>query len=376
MEPIQEQLRQWADKTARAYHKLAIDPNHPECNLAFYTQSDLSGINSRPELLILGINPADKYKTRYTDGDGHSQMENIKYWGIPDGMTGEKLLRGNPSIRSREDWTIWKGLRSIFRHGNIEKELIESESVYTNLILFATEKASDIPAKAYDNETYTYELVDILQPEIILCLGKVCRERLGKRVAFREIVANELYAGSLGNSLVYAIPHPSNRWTNAEKEVVGSILGYLFGLNKLDAIVPERVRELFAPEIDTWKNGIATPSAKIDFKDLCKGVEARFGKPFECNDKTVRYQFTSETALTITTAGLGYAGIRARYVVGPDWNANLANKDGYIHILRDCYHWCEGKTWLAIKRFRDVGSIDEFCEELAEIQLRFEQNKQ
>ena len=32
-----KELMAWADKTADAYHTLATDPVHPECNLAFYT---------------------------------------------------------------------------------------------------------------------------------------------------------------------------------------------------------------------------------------------------------------------------------------------------------------------------------------------------
>ena len=50
---LAEQLRDWADRTANFYHDIAT--SDPDCDLPFYTQSDLSQVRQRPELLILAI---------------------------------------------------------------------------------------------------------------------------------------------------------------------------------------------------------------------------------------------------------------------------------------------------------------------------------
>ena len=52
---LAEQLRDWADRTADFYHDIATSDS--DCDLSFYTQSDLSRVRQPPELLIWPSTP-------------------------------------------------------------------------------------------------------------------------------------------------------------------------------------------------------------------------------------------------------------------------------------------------------------------------------
>ena len=83
---IQEEIVKWAEKTVREYHEIA---SRKEVNLAYYTQSDLSLISEKPELMIVGINPG-------SGGTYKEQCEN-KNWSYlyNNNQDQNHLLKGN-----------------------------------------------------------------------------------------------------------------------------------------------------------------------------------------------------------------------------------------------------------------------------------------
>ena len=220
-----KELMAWADKTADAYHTLATDPVHPECNLAFYTQSDLRKLTAAPELLILTINPYGD--TQYT-GE-YCQLDNPcwKGWGLDGRMTGEILIKGNPLYSTREQWHLWKRLRYIFRCGGIEEVLNdESRYVYTELVLFNTKKAEYIPTQAYSLVPHTIELIDILKPKQILCVGAAtCLPALKPYITGLTQVAKNVKGGELNGIPLFAIPHTASVYTRELLEIAGKTLG-------------------------------------------------------------------------------------------------------------------------------------------------------
>ncbi len=270
------------------------------------------------------------------------------------------------------DWPIWKNLVSVFRYGSIEKTLLHKDLVYTNLIFLATADASKIPLKAYALEFCIYELIEILRPKKILCLGRPCKEKMQKQIPFRELISNELYIGKLQDSVVYAMPHPSKRnWWNEEKDMIGSCLGYLFNAENIDSVTAEVIRDKFGDKIEAWRNRQSTPTYKVDFEELCEEIGKRF-EPFKKDPKTSRYDFAKDTALTVTKTGDGYVGIRAKRGAGKDWNSSLENRDKYARILDD-YGWKTGNQWLGIKQLKYIESIEKFIEELSTINKQFDQ---
>jgi hypothetical protein len=211
---IQDKLKDWAKDTAAAYHKLANE--NEACNRAFYTQSDLSKLNTYPELLILGINPKGNCKYDYPiDENGYmGQIQNEK-WGIPNGMTGENLLKGNPFECDKCNWPIWNPVKILFEKAGALDLLAEGNYAYSNMVLYETPRETDIPEKAWSLLSLTFALIDILQPKYILCLGKKnAMERLIAKNYCEEVLPGMLYKGQYKQSTVLGLPHPSrNAWS-------------------------------------------------------------------------------------------------------------------------------------------------------------------
>lgn len=213
---LQNKLISWAERTATAYDRLAQEDE--VCNLAFHTQSNLSQLTQSPELLILGINPYGNCKYDYpTDADGYKgQIQNEK-WEIPNGMTAEKLLLGNPFEKDKTKWRIWRPIDKLFKMSGIEHLLEEGKYAYSNMILYETKKESDIPTTAWKELLpYTFEFIDILQPRYIFCLGKenTLNRLLGKD-SYKNILPNKLWQGCYNQSTVLGLPHPSyGAWNN------------------------------------------------------------------------------------------------------------------------------------------------------------------
>ena len=165
-------------------------------------------------MLILGINPADKFNCKYDypiDADGYKgQIQNEK-WNIPNGMTGERLLKGNPFEQDKSKWKIWKPIETLFNRSGLSYMLEEGCYAYSNMILFATKNACEIPSKALELLPYTFKLIDTLVPRYILCLGKDnVASRFRKNVAdIKYVIPNEVWIGKYNQSTVIGLGHPS-----------------------------------------------------------------------------------------------------------------------------------------------------------------------
>lgn len=221
----EKELMAWADRTADAYHNLATDTNYPDCNKAFYTQSDLRKLTTTPDLLILTINPNGN--AGYTGKDGYEGQVDNQTWkdlGLNGRMTGEILIKGNPLYSTREQWRLWKRLRHIFRCGGIEQVLDdESRYAYTELVLFNTKKAEYIPKQAYSLIPHTIELIDILQPKQILCVGSgTCLPVIKGYLTDMHIVDRAVQTCKLNDIPMVAV---YGRCSYKSMEIAGEIIG-------------------------------------------------------------------------------------------------------------------------------------------------------
>ena len=220
---LQNQLFDWAEKTVAAYDHLAREDK--SCNKAFHTQSNLSQLTQSPKLLILGVNPYGNCKYDYpTDDNGYKGQIQNENWQIPNGMTAEKLLEGNPFERDKTKWRIWKPVDILFKMSGIEYLLEEGNYAYSNMILYETRKETDIPAKVWDELLpYTFEFIDILKPRYIFCLGiKNSFDRLVGKNSCENIIANKLWIGNYDQSIVFGLPHPSYGAWNKHYEALST----------------------------------------------------------------------------------------------------------------------------------------------------------
>ena len=234
---LQNLLEEWANKTAAAYDKLAREED--SCNRSFYSQSDLTKLNKSPELLILGINPADKYNCKYDypiDANGYKGQIQNENWGIPNGMTGERLLKGNPFEQNKSKWKIWAPIEKLFNLSGLSYMLEEGCYAYSNIILYATKEARDIPSKALELLPYTFKLIDALSPRYIMCLGKDSDKvvnRFRKNIVDIEyIIPNEMWIGKYNQSTVIGLSHPSRGAWNKHYEEYSQALREIVEQNK------------------------------------------------------------------------------------------------------------------------------------------------
>lgn len=376
MNDLKSNLKEWANKTAKAYHELAMESVEKpelklECNLAFYTQSNLNTIDGQPELLILAINPADTYGTKYTykGSDGKGQIENTEYWHIPNGMTGDKLLNGNPVYPQRDKkWLLWQRLNRILKEGDVGNLLLdERKLVYTNIIYYATKKAGNIPHAAWDLKKYSIDLINLLQPKRILCLSiPLCFNKLPlDEGSVKTLIPSELTFGQMNGIPVYGIPHTSHRYTSEEMQLVGACLGYFFKLDNPESVTAEIIAEKFADKIAAVDNKKpTTKQSDIDFEELKVRLAEKFGEPYYVNSKTARYIFADDAQLAATTSDGGYFGIGAKLKT-----KDLPDREKYT-LLLNTHGWncSKSKVWYQCKRFRSCNNIDYIIEELEQIQ--------
>ena len=379
---LAEQLRDWADRTANFYHDIAT--SDPDCDLPFYTQSDLSQVRQRPKLLILAINPGSDGSYRYQD-----QLAS-KDWRIKGGlhgnrMTGDVLLRGNWYFREeRNKWRIWTMLRSILRYAGVDIDsLLDGENVklvFSEVVLFSTPRAVGIETvvRRHDCHKRCEALIEILQPKRILCLGAQKWFRHLSIENQRELIPSELRLGTIGANRipVFGIPHPSKpRFSSCEMEMIGACLGYLFEYDDVEAITPKLLAEQCSTKIEAWqqqraKNRKATRVNQIDTQDLIAAIEAADFKLLgKCkNGRWFEYGLTDELLFRMVLSGNEgqYLGIRARRrAKGAHYNADLARKDAYLRSL-SALGWleAEAQSWLGRKRVNGFDKAEEIIAEL------------
>ena len=182
---IQEELKKWAEESVKEYHSIA---SRKEVNIAYYTQSDLSILSGKPELMIVGINPGNPFgKPTYTE------QCNNKNWSYLSNNPLDKnhLLKGNycrekdkpSSWENHRKWGYWKGLKRCLSQTNLNA-IIDDDSkiVVTNASFFST-KAADGISETLLIETipYTLKLIKITKPKHLIFLSeRKCFERLLK----------------------------------------------------------------------------------------------------------------------------------------------------------------------------------------------------
>lgn len=387
LELMKQELAKWADSTANLYHDLA--KKEPTFDKAFYTQSNLNDLEQRPEVLILAINP----------GSGGSYTEQVANqlwinWGLDGKMDGATLLKGNPKWYERDSWRFWQRLKCILsRNGGKPFLLDKSKLVLSNLTLFSSVQAKDLPKLPSECIQKTIELINILQPKSILCLGITdCIEPLKKEGKFTTemLLPNNLLSfGKYQHIPIYSIKHPASRLTNEEMNLVGKCLKYLFD-NPNDTDIKNQIEKNFSGEIEAVKNRKGNiKSVSVDFAqiklDIQKEISVKFIEEgiFTLNDihndNPERYNISEDIMVSVTKTGVGYVGIRHK-----NYSLNYKVKEyphqeklmdflqkemGFINDTND--------AWLGVKNFSNYGYstdhiISNIIEDIKRIKAEFE----
>lgn len=217
---IQSKLYDWAKGAYDFYY-----PKAKELDMDFYTQSDLTVISEKNpvRLMVIGINPGL---------GGRFQPNRF--------AQSRDILRGNVCDEKHvniQEMQILKNLRSILKHSKNEKLIDEEDTfVFTNATFFSTHDENGLNGKVKEAQKesikFTKELIEILQPKHIICLGgKNCMNLLVRHT--QPLLSNiaKLEYGVIGNIPVYGINHTSSFWSTEEMELVGKALGEAFAID-------------------------------------------------------------------------------------------------------------------------------------------------
>lgn len=225
---MQEELRKWADRTAKGYVAIANDLKDEAPS--FYTQSDLTKITGTPEVIVLGINPGSV-------GSYISQKDNPN-WGLNGkDMDGDHLIlgnfckndAGNPNWSDRNQWPYWQRLRAYFKFVLPNNPLDNEEKfVVTNMSFFNSKKANYLSNKLLIKSIpYSLDLITILAPKKIVFLGgggmldklnKVNRTKLFD--LNYGMISPGIFKGQFNGIPFLAVPHPSAHLTSEYRQTV------------------------------------------------------------------------------------------------------------------------------------------------------------
>ena len=355
MSELKKQIRAWGLSTVDGYRKMAaqaVGQKH-EIYTAFYTQSNLNLLTHSPFLAILAINP--NTICSYDD-----QVSN-SYWGTTreKGMTAEIFLKGNPDFENRDKWQLWKNLYTIFQYGHINHLLDKPEDyVYTNIVNFNSRHPYQIPKSIFTQcAAYTFDLLQILQPKVIICLGKDPFDYIVKsqQKEAEELIPGVIERTYLEGSTVIKIPHTATRYTREAKQLVGSCLELLIARPDCSG---EELRDSLQSQIQAYED---RKIQKKEIKQSVYSIEVLCSSlPYPVLDKVRhRYRLSSLLELIINEKE-GCVGIR-HLVRHGNYLLHTEPYEEEFRLLLKNYGYDVEKTqsncaWLGRKNFPSYGS--------------------
>ena len=320
---IHEELRKWAEETVKEYHCIA---SRKEVNIAYYTQSDLSILSEKPELMIIGINPGS-YST-YQD-----QLKN-KNWSYLYKNPYDKnhLLKGNyckeegkpSSWDNHKNWKYWTGLKTCLSQTELSAIMDDdSKIIVTNASFFSTEKANGIREDLLkETIPYTLKLINKTTPKHLIFLsGRTCFERLYRlskasnliQFEYKNVCGN-IYVGVLNGKICIGIPHPTYK-SREELSLVASVLPHLVNAEKYENVDIASIQKECATQIKDFEERIKTKADKsneyhhIDKTNIVQQVISSINLiPYD--SKNNRYKINDKIGISITSKDGGCLELR------------------------------------------------------------------
>lgn len=253
---LQQSLYKWAERVVAIYNPIAQSEK-----VNYYTQSNLSLLRESPELLLLGINPGS------VGGDGKH-------------LTADEFLKGNPTYHQKDSWVMWQRLYRLFAQGAMQEMLKNDESfVWSNVFHLNSKKESGLtnPMKAPKMVELTRELIRVLQPKRVLCLGGAnCLYQLFPKQenAVESLLPGTLWYAKLGSTPIYGIPHTSSCYTNEQTELLGKVLAFLFEAPETERTT-ETIEVKFGKELQTYRERLKGSGEKVFLQEVGHIVKDR-----------------------------------------------------------------------------------------------------
>lgn len=289
-----DKLHKWALFTVDYCHNVATN----KIKRSFYAFQ--SEPKEEPEVLILGLNPQDQFKSDYK-----SQFENkgwgLKKWGQ---MVPEIFIHQNPwyiggiNAEKEKAWNILKNLNKTIEV-QPDFRILFNDMVYMNILYFNSKDFNEFKNSFKDDWKEVYEncvglssllIYEIIKPKRIICLGiDNCFKSFIGNTPTEEIIKDSLYKCKKNGFSIYGITHPSARKSNFSREKIGRYL-YADWFNK--PIINSIERQLST--IDKILHEIAKKNnLLLEFKT--DKLDERFGafkfRPQNENDYSLYFEF-------------------------------------------------------------------------------------
>lgn len=321
---IQERIeKEWAQDTVADYNE--------NTGYSYYTQSPLNQIKNIPiKLLVLGINP----------GSHDVKIEDWKVAPVwkdilgEEGMTSKILMGGNPSFVSMIEkkkagekykmWNFWEKLCQLLDIAG-QKKLVDnfSDYVYTNIYLGSTKGEKDIPKDKYKKlKEHAFELINILQPECIICLGQKVMDSVLEHYELKndktcQVPGLPIRYKLINGMQVFGFHHPAYYYSDAEKKLVGGFLGHYYKNTGITAVDPLPVGlELIKNNyLDYKANHIHGQSKGVfDYNkliDLLRKKIPSLDEKYKENDGCYRINAGKDMKITVSSTNKGTIAMRA-----------------------------------------------------------------
>ncbi len=355
---IQDQLTDWAKIVVDKY-----DNEAKQANISYYTQSNLKCINDHPKVLILGINPGS------TGEYAH--------------LTPKEFMLGNKCFSKDVSWHFWNRLKKIFNEGGIGN-LLEDDKlfVFSNIFHFGTLKAKDLLNNIKSNPEFVdlaKELIGILKPEIVVCLGKEdCMSKLFNNSKEIELIKGELSYGTINNIPVYGIPHTSKYYTNEEFTMLGKVVGALY--RKEIAPDQKTIASVFCKEISDFEKRKEQIKPENILKVMIEDAFKRYVRKEQWEKDSQWYKISSHFVARVTSSQTGYVTIRdnqfeancnyskrtinnqeaiLRYLESKGYELNDSNRSTSLgHKLFSRYEgWKKGPQYVVLEILKEIDEL-------------------
>ncbi|MDO4158935.1 MAG: hypothetical protein Q4D41_00585 [Prevotellaceae bacterium] len=365
MNQLQQEIHKWGDEAVKSYIEVAKTFKEKEGS-AFYTQSPLNIIDENPELVIIGINPG-------STGTYKEQLEHQK-WKSAGFPSVEGFLKGNViSWHDRDnDWHFWKRIHSILKVANREYLLKDDNKklVCTNITPFGTKKEKQLQREIIQKTSHhTVELLEILKPKVVLCLGRTTYNELCRFINARDVAC--VYPSVLSiafhdDYIIVGIQHPSARYTYEQISLVGESLRQIFDHH--GRITAEEIRECndvktayqnYLLRKHTQKN----KKMQVSLETIAQLLQEQGFEKIEGSEGKSTYRFrlsdSHPIAITVTNSQSGYIGVRYAKYVGHYHKGNYENEEQIINKLLTLKGYKKADAWFAIKAFSDFETDSE-----------------
>lgn len=251
-----------------------------------------------------------------------------------EGMTPKKLMGGNPSFVSMiekkkagekyDKWNFWEKLCQLLDIAG-QKKLVDnfSDYVYTNIYLGSTKGEKDIPKKKYNElKEHAFKLIEILQPECVICLGQKVMDSVLEHYEFKndktcQVSGLPIRYKLIKDMQVFGFHHPAYYYSDAEKKLVGRFLGNYYGNKKYNTVdpLPEELELLKNNYLDYKTNHIHGQSkGMFDYNkliDLLRKKIPSLDEKYKENDGCYRINAGKDMKITVSSTNKGTIAMRA-----------------------------------------------------------------